>query len=88
MKTFPIMSDWDAEKHQRVECSSIPLEMIAPHEKQALLNHCGQNLQHLAKRGGLSFCEAVAVLEDRPWRKMALPEARRKLAELVKEFQG
>lgn len=46
---------------------TIPWGLIAPHEKQALKNH-GQTLKRLAERGGLSFCEALAVLEDRQWR--------------------
>lgn len=48
---------------------SIPWELIAPHEKQAIKNH-GQTLERLAERHGLSFCEAVAIIEDRPWKHM------------------
>jgi hypothetical protein len=48
---------------------SIPWELISPHEAQALRNHCGQSLQQLAERGGLSACEAVAVLEDCDYQK-------------------
>lgn len=48
---------------------SIPWGLIAPHEEQALKNH-GQTLERLAQRHGLSFCEAVAIIEDRPWRRM------------------
>lgn len=48
---------------------TIPWELIAQHEEQALKNH-GQTLKRLAERGGLSFCEALAVLEDRQWRKV------------------
>ena len=46
----------------------IPWSMIAPHEVQAKRNHSMQNLEELARRGGLSPCEAVAVLEGRSWR--------------------
>lgn len=46
----------------------IPWGMIAPKEVQAKRNHSMQNLKELAKRGGLSPCEAVAVLEGRSWR--------------------
>lgn len=45
----------------------IPLDMIAAHEEQAKRNHGGQNLAGLSRRGGLSPCEAIAVLEDRSW---------------------
>lgn len=55
--------------------------LIAPHEGQAIMNH-GQGLATLHSRGGLSACEAVAVLEDRPWRQMTLDAAYKRLAEL------
>ena len=42
---------------------SIPWTLIAGHEYTAGLNH-GQDLETLARRGGLSSCEAVAILED------------------------
>ncbi len=48
---------------------SIPWTLIAPHESQAKANH-SQSLEQLAARGGISSCEAVAILEDRPWRQM------------------
>lgn len=42
---------------------SIPWGLIAPHEKRARNNH-GQSLEMLARRGGLSIDEALAVIED------------------------
>lgn len=57
----------------------IPWDMIAPHERQAERNHY-QSLRTLHSRGGLSPCEAVAVLEDRPWRRMADKDAADALA--------
>ena len=56
--------------------------MMTPHEAQAQRNH-SQSLQRLAERGGLSACEACAVLEDRPWRAMTLQASYTKLAEHV-----
>lgn len=56
----------------------IPWAMIASHERQADRNH-GQTLRRLHDRGGLSWCEALAVLEDRPWRKE--PDAERLVLE-------
>ena len=63
-RTFPIMN------HGEPKCcpSSIPWDIIAGHEEQAYHNH-GQSLELLASRGGLSPCEAVAILEDRGWVK-------------------
>lgn len=37
-------------------------------EKQAQINH-GQSLDRLAERGGLSPCEALAVVEKRAWKR-------------------
>lgn len=61
---------------------SIPWRAIAPHERQALRNH-DQSLETLARRGGLSPCEAVAVLEDRKWRSMPEDESKARLVELT-----
>lgn len=62
----------------------IPWGIIAPHEQQAQRNHGGQTLQRLAERGGLSPCEAVAVLEDRSWHRMDLAESIDRLAEIIR----
>lgn len=59
--------------------SYIPWDVIAPHERQAQANH-SQSLTRLAERGGLSPSEAVAVLEDRAWRRMDEDAAARRLA--------
>lgn len=56
MKEFPIMKNKGKEY--------IPYDVIKPHEEQALKNHCGQTLDRLAERGGLSWVEAYAVLTD------------------------
>lgn len=51
MKEFPIMTKKGKEY--------IPYDIIKPHEEQALKNHCGQTLDRLAARGGLSWAEMV-----------------------------
>lgn len=61
---------------------AIPWSMIAPHEAQAMRNHDGLSLEVLARRSGLSASEAVAVLEDRPWRAMGTVAAHKRLLEL------
>lgn len=61
----------------------LPWDIIAPHAQRAFLNH-GQSLEPLASRGGLSPCEAVAILEDRPWHRMDQTAAIERLAELVR----
>lgn len=62
----------------------IPWSVLAPHEKQAQLNH-GQSLERLAERRGLCPSEAIAVIEDRKWTSMPHSEARARLKELVEQ---
>jgi hypothetical protein len=61
---------------------SIRWSAIAGHERQAMNNH-QQTLEQLASRGGLSVDEAVAIIEDRPWRSMRQQEAEDRLFELI-----
>ena len=42
-------------------------------EDQAQRNH-GQSLARLKERGGLSLCEAIALMESRKYKKMTIPE--------------
>ncbi len=42
----------------------IPRGLLDPHAEQAWENH-GQSLDGLAKRGGLSWVEALAIIEDK-----------------------
>lgn len=75
MSGFPIRHD-DLLK-------SIPWEVITPHEVQALRNH-RMGLVKLAERGGLTPCEALAVIEGREWERMAFTDARRRLLDYVR----
>lgn len=59
-RPFPIMG------YCGQKLGSIPWAVIAPHEPQAQRNH-GQTLERLSERGGLSPCEAIAVLTDRDY---------------------
>lgn len=92
MRSFPIMgllrlAEQKALKAAGVEMTrGIPWVMIAPHEKQAERNH-DQTLVRLAERGGLSACEAVAVLEDRRWTRLEDAVAYRRLQELVQAWK-
>ena len=51
-------------------------------EQQAYENH-SQNLDKLASRGGLSACEAVAIIERRWWKRMEPQDAIDRLNELI-----
>lgn len=60
-RMFPIMAVGQRYAMQ------IPWELIAPHEPQARTNHCGQSLEELARRGGLSAAEAWCVMHGLPF---------------------
>ncbi len=57
----------------------IPRGLLIPHESQAWANH-GQSLSQLAQRGGLSWVEALAIIEDKKWRDVEHDE---KVAESI-----
>lgn len=61
---------------------SIPWTVIAPHEEQALINH-GQSLEKLNSRGGLSWGETLAVLEDREYKKLDEKKDRKLVENIV-----
>lgn len=73
-KVFPILGTNPKEY--------IPWDSIVPHENQAWINH-GQSLEKLASRGGLSWCEALAVLRDSKFIEMPEEEAKEKVLELL-----
>jgi hypothetical protein len=93
---FPIMDGYSIrEEIPKMRASglalmviALPWAMLAPHEAQARSNHGGQTLKRLAERGGLGVCEAMAVLEDRSWRRMDQAEAHRRLVALLAEFEA
>ncbi|WP_454018462.1 hypothetical protein [Azospirillum sp. Marseille-Q6669] len=65
---------------------SIPWSLVAPHRAQAQINH-GQTLERLAERGGLAPCELLAVLENRPFRRMFPDDAIRQVRALIEAFE-
>lgn len=66
---------------------SVPWDFIAPHEARAIENHT-HGLSVLAAIGGLSVCEIVAVIEDRPWRPMPREEMDARIEEMVKAWEA
>ena len=68
----------------------IAWEIVAEHEVQAVWNHY-QDLETLARRGGLSWLEMYAVLYDKTWlmiekEKLTEHEAEEKVHEFVKNW--
>jgi hypothetical protein len=64
----------------------ISWDAIAPHEPQALRNH-SQSLAILAARGGLSWNEALCVLEDRRWTSADNTCKRAEVEKIVAAFE-
>jgi len=68
--------------HSNLRPLPIPWDIIAPHENQARINH-GQTLARLRERGGVSACEAVAILNDRQYDQMPFLRAMETLADII-----
>lgn len=86
-RNFPIMDTDRALRYPRLLRWHVPWPMLVQHEAQALRNHGGQSLETLADRGGLGPDEALAVLEDRRWRKMDEEDARTQLKAFVAAWE-
>lgn len=78
-KRFPVLA-----LHAGEPRASVPWEDVAKHEAQAKKNHY-QDLETLAKRGGLSWCELLAVLQDMPWVRCDQETARILVLDMVGE---
>lgn len=68
---------------------TVPWQMLAPHEPQAIANH-SQSLQRLAERGGLGWAEMLCVLEGRGWRygsEFSDEQAKSRVLALVEQFE-
>jgi hypothetical protein len=53
-------------EHRRGAPHSVPWDLVAPHEAQALINH-GQTLERLHARGGLDCVELYCVMHGLRW---------------------
>ena len=73
---MPIQLSLDDPDYGRL---SAPMIMFEEHNAQAMDNHCGQGIVRLAERGGVSPCEALAILDNRPWHSMDRNEAKAEL---------
>lgn len=62
-RQFPVLNS----EYRPGAPKSVPWSILAPHEPQALKNHCGQSLETLARRGGLSPVEIYAVVNGLSW---------------------
>ena len=83
--SFPILQQWRTAADS-VPAYTIPLALIQEHEAQAKAN-TGLPLDALERAGGITSAEAVAIIEDRPFRVMPLDEAIQTLARHVADWE-
>lgn len=79
---FPILRAWKEGKGKEREF--VPWDFVAAHERQAQSNHY-QTVKRLAERGGLSWRELLAVVEDRKWSSVPTAEARARVQAMLTE---
>lgn len=80
-RTFPVLGTTASDRWH-----TVPWDMVAPHEAQALRNH-GQTLERLAERGGLDWSELLRVLEDRPFTGQGLePRAEARVRQHIEAY--
>lgn len=69
MPQFPILQSFSEKYRKAIAAAriptSVPWELVAPHEARARRNH-NQTLARLAERGGLAPSELLSLLQDKP----------------------
>ena len=63
----------------------VPWAVLDERRWRVLRNH-GDTPDGLVEHGGLSWCELVAILEDRPWRPMPARDAYERFRRLTTEL--
>lgn len=86
MTTFPILFQGHWKDYRDRFPASVPRGLVEEHRRQAAVNHY-QDLDTLARRGGLAPCELLAVLENRRWFAVSAEEALARLQQLVNDYQ-
>lgn len=79
-RTFPVLLNWRIRSKSKPR--SVPWALLEPHRRQANRNHY-QTLERLAERGGLSWSEMCAMIEDREWAQMPDDEAEARIMAAV-----
>ena len=83
-REFPVLG---TRQQPGAEAQSLPWAFLWPHERWALANH-GQGLVRLADRGGLTWCEILAVIEHRSWRRMPDERAKERVLLHLSKWQS
>lgn len=67
-RQFPVLMTW-GERQKFPDCPrSVPWSALELHEEQAKRNHGDQDLETLARRGGLAPTELWCVVRDERYR--------------------
>jgi hypothetical protein len=90
-RAFPVLLDHDfrartarslREAGSYFSCVGVPRAMLDEHVQQCYLNH-GTSLDRLARRGGLTADECLAILEDRAWAPIGEADAHKRLVRAI-----
>lgn len=65
---------------------TVPWQMLAPHEPQAIANH-SQSLELLAKRGGLGWVEMICVLNGNRYTHCPTEHAKEHVLQRVADYE-
>lgn len=87
-RMMPVTGEWSRKEHRHLPNLKIPWAMLADHDQQAIRNHAGQDLNRLWERHGISACEALAILDDRPWHAMGTEESHAELARRIEVYSA
>ena len=82
-RTFPIHPDDRALLPDAP--AAVAWDVLEERRWRVLRNH-GDTPDSLAERGGLSWCELLAIVEDRPWRPMPARDAYQRFRRLTAEL--
>jgi hypothetical protein len=85
-RSFPVLLSHRPRSEALACPRTVPWSLLAPHEERARRNH-DQSLERLAERGGLDPSEIAAIVEDRKWMSLELPEAIDRLKALVRDYE-
>lgn len=89
IEEFPILFGGtrdDAVFQRTCKLTAVPWGFIVGHSIQAWKNH-GQSLQRLKERGGLSFSELLAVVEDRDYKYIPKEAAYSKICSMIRSWE-
>lgn len=91
MKLYPVLSK---DRRSSPPPHTVPWEWIAQFERQAVANH-GQTLQRMAERGGMGWCEILAIATGQNLRgafklchELGTCDAQTKVLELVAAWEA